>query len=67
VLQKPHFGSFWHMRIFINAMLGLAIAGVLGGVVPVSARHLAELHSIRAEIAADQAARAPTLRPDILR
>lgn len=55
------------MRLFINAMLAFAVAGILGGIVPVSARHLAELHTIRAEIAADQAARAPGLRPAILR
>jgi hypothetical protein len=54
------------MRIFINAMLVFAVAGILGGVVPVSARHIAELQNIRAEIAADQAARSPELRPAIL-
>ena len=55
------------MRLFINAMLVIAVAGVLGGIVPLSARHLAELHSIRAEIAADRETRAPDLRPSILR
>ena len=55
------------MRFFINAMLVLAVAGVIGGIIPVSAKHLAELHTIRAEIVADQAARSPVLRPAILR
>ncbi len=54
------------MRFFINAMLVFAVVGILGGVVPVSARHIAELHTIRAEIAADQANRSPDLRPAIL-
>jgi hypothetical protein len=65
VFQKPQFGLFWHMRLFINAMLVLAVTGVLGGIVPLSARHLAELHSVQAKSAAGTAI--PALRPAIFR
>jgi hypothetical protein len=54
------------MRLFINAMLAFALVVFVGGLVPVSARHLAELHTIRTEIAASQQARAQ-LRPSIPR
>jgi hypothetical protein len=63
VFQKPHFGLFWHMRLFVNAMLVLAVTGVLGAVIPVSARHLAELHSVHAQSVTAM----PALRPAILR
>jgi len=55
------------MRLFINAMLAFALVVFVGGVVPVSARHLAELHTIQAEIAASQEARDAALRPSIPR
>jgi hypothetical protein len=67
VFQKPQFGLFWHMRLFINAMLVLGVAGVVVGIVPLSARHLAELHAVRADGAVGQAAAAPMLRPAIFR
>ena len=55
------------MRLFINAMLGFALVVFVGGVVPVSARHLVELHTIRAEIAASRQDQAVRLRPSIPR
>jgi hypothetical protein len=55
------------MRLFINAMLAFALVVFVGGVVPVSARHLAELHTLQAEISASQQARAAQLRPSIPR
>jgi hypothetical protein len=55
------------MRLFINAMLAFALVVFVGGVVPVSARHLAELHTIQAEIAVSQADQAARLRPSIPR
>ena len=55
------------MRLFINAMLAFALVVFVGGIVPVSAQHLAELRTIRTEIAASQQARAAELRPSIPR
>jgi hypothetical protein len=55
------------MRLFINAMLVLGVAGVVGGIVPLSARHLAELHAARAQSAIGHATGAPALRPAIFR
>ena len=46
VFRKPHFGSFWHMRFLMNAMLFLAVAGVLGALFPLS-RQLGEFHAQR--------------------
>jgi hypothetical protein len=55
------------MRHFINAMLAFALVVFVGGVVPVSARHPAELHTIQAEISASREAQAAHLRPSIPR
>jgi len=50
------------MRLFINGLLAFAFVIFVGGIVPVSARHLAELHTIQAQIAASQKASAAHLR-----
>jgi hypothetical protein len=52
------------MRLFINAMLAFTLVVFVGGVVPLSARHLAELRAMRTDIAAVQPAH---LRPSIPR
>jgi hypothetical protein len=50
------------MRLFINAFLTFCLVVLVGGIMPISARHFAEFYSIQAEIAASQKAPAAQLR-----
>ena len=55
------------MRFFINAMLAFALAGFIGGLIPVSARHLARLEAMKTEFAAAPGAQLLHLRSSFTR
>jgi hypothetical protein len=51
------------MHFFINAMLAFALVGFFGGLIPVSAQHLARLQAMKTEFAAVPEAQLMHLRP----
>ena len=55
------------MRFFINAMLAFALVGFIGGLIPVSAHHLARLQAMKTEFAAAPGAQLVHLRPSYTR
>jgi hypothetical protein len=57
----------WDMRFFINAMLAFALVAFVGGLVPVSAQHVARLRAMRTELAATPGAQMVKLRPSFTR
>jgi hypothetical protein len=61
-----NFGSIWHMRFFINAMLAFAFAGFAAGLVPAPAHTMAGLQTMKTELAVAEAAQQIKLRPSIL-
>ena len=54
------------MRIFINAMLGLALLGLVAGLAPAAQQHLARFRHIKSDQAVAEAAQHIRLRPSIL-
>ena len=55
------------MRIFINAMLGFALLGLMAGLAPVAEQQLAaRLRHIKSDHAVAEAAQHIALRPSIL-
>ncbi len=55
------------MRFFINAMLAFALVAFIGGLVPVSAQHVARLRAMKTELAGVPGAQMLKLRPSFTR